>query len=764
MAAAAAGALLLALPASCRGGGAGVFLPGARLHRVAQAAGTAAAGHGFRPPPANASSWPEHLRAEMSEAEAAAMREEVRGMFKFAYQGYMEHAFPRDELSPLSCRGVDTLGGFALTLVDSLDTLVVMGEAEEFARAVRWVGANLTFDLNSMVSVFETNIRVLGGLLAGHELAQGGPLGVSVEGYRGELLELARDLGERLLPAFKTPTGMPFGSVHLQDGVLPLETPVTSTACAGTLSLEFGLLSRLTGDPTFRLAALRSARGVWSRRSRLHLVGGHVDVQSGNWVHKDAGIGTSIDSFYEYLLKSYVVHGDEEAHHMFCQAYEAVEANLRVDPWYVEVNMDTGKLVWPRLNSLQGFWPGLQALAGDLEKARRTLAAFMRVWDLYGFLPESFSLLENKAMKGHRSYPLRPELIESAYLLYRSTGDPVYLEMGRRFLKSLRETRGECGFAMIADVTSGIKTDSMESFFLSETLKYLFLLFDAGAGGQNAFNDRDNQYVFSTEGHIFPVERDLSGILKDYAPERVVGEGLLSFTQSIGTLSPDRLLPPREDRAVVAPPPRIRLEPSLSKEEDWEGEEPEQDDEEDEAEADAETEVDAEAEMGAEAGSAAEAEAEAGGDEGSDSEHVGAVSVGADSDAAVTKRPGLQRLFPHYSLKCVHSGTSPKKKRSAYIDMEDDDEQATVRITLSHPASATEEVDLVKEATSVALAKYWHSMEPVRNKSDVGVQKSEDGLSITLTFKLKPAATSTCALPRSVFDPRTMEAYISCPA
>ena len=733
-----------------------MFLP-AGLPRMAQAAATASAGGsptgGFRPPPANSSSWPEHLRTEMSEEEAAALREEVRGMFKFAYQGYLEHAFPRDELSPLSCRGVDTLGGYALTLVDTLDTLVVMGEEEEFARAVRWVGANLTFDLNSTVSVFETNIRVLGGLLAGHELAQGGPLGVPVEGYRGELLELARDLGERLLPAFKTPTGMPFGSVHLQDGVLPLETPVTSTACAGTLALEFGRLSRLTGDPAFRLAALRSARGVWSRRSRLNLVGGHVDVQSGNWIHKDAGIGTSIDSFYEYLLKSYVVHGDEEAHHMFCQAYEAVEANLRVDPWYVEVNMDTGKLVWPRLNSLQGFWPGLQVLAGDLEKARRTLAAFMRVWDLYGFLPESFSLLENKAVKGHRSYPLRPELIESAYLMYRSTGDPVYLEMGRRFLKSLRETRGECGFAMIADVTSGLKSDAMESFFLSETLKYLFLLFDAGAGGQSAFNDRDNQYVFSTEGHIFPVERDLSGILQDYAPERAVGEGLLSFTESVGTLATDRLLPLREDRAVAAPPPRIRLEPSLSKEEDWEGEEPEEEDEEDEAEAEAERE----------AGAGADAGAGVGGGGSSDSEYS-ALSAGAGSGAAVTKRPGLQRLFPHYSLKCVHSEKAPKKKRSAYIDMEDDDEQATVRINLSQPASAAEEVDLVKEATSVALAKYWHTLEPVRNPSDVGVQKSKDGRSITLTFKLKPAAASACALPRSVFDPKTMESYTSCPA
>ena len=728
---------------------------GARVDGGAGAGTRASAepGGAFHAPPANFSTWPEHLRSEVSESAAAAMREEVREMFRFAYRNYMDHAFPRDELSPLSCQGVDTLGGYALTLVDSLDTLVVMGEIEEFERAVRWVGANLTFDLNSTVSVFETNIRVLGGLLAGHQLARGGRLGSEVKGYAGELLQLAKDLGERLLPAFRTPTGMPFGSVHLQEGVLPDETSVTSTACAGTLSLEFGLLSHLTGDPVFREHALRSARGVWSRRSRLNLVGGHVDVQSGNWMHKDAGIGTSIDSFYEYLLKSYVAFGDEEAHHMFCQAYESVEEHLRVDPWYVEVNMDTGKLVWPRLNSLQGFWPGLQVLTGDLEKARDTLAAFMRVWDLYGFLPESFSLLENKAVKGHRSYPLRPELIESAYLLYRSTGDPLYLEMGRRFLKSLQETRGACGFAMISDVTSGRKEDAMESFFLSETLKYLFLLFDAGAGGQSAFNDPENSYVFTTEGHIFPLERDMrdtdiSSILRDYGPERTAGQGLLSFTQSIGTMAAEQLLPLAEDR-LQAPHRPVRVQPSLAKEEDWEGEDPGQTE-------DGEEQQEVEEEDGAE-------EAGAGGGGG-----FPAAAWGSNHQQP-TRRTGIRRLFPHYSVKCIQGGgeatgqRKSKKKHSTFLEMEEDTERATIRIILTERPTVAEEVELVKEATSLAMAKYWHVMEPIKGRDDVDVSKSDDGFVITLIFKLRPDKTTTCALQRSVFDPLALSPYFTCP-
>ena len=73
--------------------------------------------------------------------------------------------------------------------------------------------------------------------------------------YDGGLLVLAKDLGERLLPAFDTPTGIPVGSINLRYGVSPDETPAASLAGAGSLSLEFTMLSHLTGDPRFGCAA-----------------------------------------------------------------------------------------------------------------------------------------------------------------------------------------------------------------------------------------------------------------------------------------------------------------------------------------------------------------------------------------------------------------------------------------------------------------------------------------------------------------------------
>ena len=132
------------------------------------------------------------------------------------------------------------MGGYALTLIDALDTLALLGNKTEFARGVRWVANNVNFEIDKTVSLFETNIRIMGGLLAAHLLAGDPATGVAVPGYGGELLALATDLGDRLLPAFHTPTGIPYGSINLIHGVAPNETTVTSTAAGGTLALEFG--------------------------------------------------------------------------------------------------------------------------------------------------------------------------------------------------------------------------------------------------------------------------------------------------------------------------------------------------------------------------------------------------------------------------------------------------------------------------------------------------------------------------------------------
>lgn len=443
--------------------------------------------------------------------EARQLRDEVREMFYHAFDGYMEHAFPLDELRPLSCEGEDSLGGYALTLVDSLDTLALLGDRERFTTSVEWIGKNLQFDINKTVSVFETTIRVLGGLLSAHLIASDYATGMKIPSYDNQLLNLAEDLARRLLPAFDTPTGIPFGSVNLLHGVDEHESKITSTAGGGTLTLEFGVLSRLTNDPIFEQVTKKAVLGIWARRSKLNLVGAHINVFTGEWTQKDAGIGTSIDSFYEYLLKAYLLFGDEEYLYIFQESYQAAMHYLFNDPWYVEVNMDSAAIVWLLFNSLQAFWPGLQVLAGDIDPAVRTHAAFFSVWKRYGFTPEGFNLATLTIQQGQKSYPLRPELIESTYLLYKATRDPRYLDAGRDMVASLQYgTRCPCGYCHISDVEFHKKEDHMESFFLAETVKYLWLLFDLAVGPDNLVENGPYKYIFSTEGHLLPATPQIS--------------------------------------------------------------------------------------------------------------------------------------------------------------------------------------------------------------------------------------------------------------
>lgn len=271
------------------------------------------------------------------------------------------------------------------------------------------------------------------------------------------------------------------------------------------------MLSRLTNDPIFEQVTKNAVRGLWARRSGINLVGAHIDVFSGEWTQKDAGIGTSIDSFYEYLLKAYILFGDEEYLFIFQEAYRAAMLYLYNDPWYVEVNMNSAALVWPLFNSLQAFWPGLQVLAGDIEPAIRTHAAFFSVWKRYGFTPEGFNLATFNVQQGQKSYPLRPELIESTYWLYKATRNPRFLDAGRDMLASLQyAARCTCGYCHISDVEFHQQEDHMESFFLAETVKYLWLLFDLAAGPDNLVENGPYKYIFSTEGHLLPATPQVS--------------------------------------------------------------------------------------------------------------------------------------------------------------------------------------------------------------------------------------------------------------
>ncbi|EGG23926.1 glycoside hydrolase family 47 protein [Cavenderia fasciculata] len=428
-----------------------------------------------------------------------ALKKDAKEMFYHGYNSYINYAYPNDELKSITCEGSDQFGQYSLTYLDALDALLVFGDLEEFRQGVQWVSKNYHFNKNYSVSVFETNIRILGGLLSAHLLAE-----IHLPEYKGELIPVALEIGEILLKAFDTPTGIPYGSIHLQNGVARNESEITCSAAAGTFSLEFGVLSKITGRPQFERAAKRATKAIWQFRSSLDLIGNHIDITTGQWKIKESGIGTGADSYFEYLLKSAIFFDDEEYMDLFIKSYRAIYRHVRKEPWYVDVSMNQGLIIWPIYNSLQSFWPGLQMLGGQFEDSISTTRAFHAVWRRFGVIPEGYNLMAGAVQQTQEAYPLRPELGESFYYLYTATHDPQFLRMGRDMIFSLNNlTRTKCGFAGIKDVETQTYFDKMESFFLSETIKYLYLLFtdqdDGGLIGKRP-------YIFTTEGHILPMQ------------------------------------------------------------------------------------------------------------------------------------------------------------------------------------------------------------------------------------------------------------------
>ncbi|XP_045606685.1 ER degradation-enhancing alpha-mannosidase-like protein 1 [Procambarus clarkii] len=465
----------------------------------------------------------------LSESERLRLKKDTRDMFYFGYDSYMKYAYPKDELNPIYCCGRgpdydnpsnininDILGDYSLTLIDALDTLAILGDAEEFRKAVKLVIENVSFDKNSTVQVFEANIRLLGALLSAHLLIQdeNKPFGdLEPEWYDGELLEMASDLASRFLPAFdNSKTGLPYPRVNLREGVPEGSRTDTCTAGAGSLLVEFGVLSRLIGDPVYEMSARRANRVLWKlRNSKTGLLGNVVDVNTGKWVGELSGVGAGLDSFYEYLLKAYILFGHPEDYSMFNETYTLIKQYMRRGrphcnsgtgdhPLYVNVDMKNGGTQTTWIDSLQAAFAGIQVLAGDVEEAICTHALYYTIWKKYGVLPERFNW--QRISPDVLFYPLRPEFVESTYLLYQATRNPFYLHVGRDILTSLNNlTKVQCGYATVHSVLDMTHEDRMESFFLSETCKYLYLLFDI----DNPVNLNSQRYMFTTEGHILPL-------------------------------------------------------------------------------------------------------------------------------------------------------------------------------------------------------------------------------------------------------------------
>ncbi|HEY0479007.1 MAG TPA: glycoside hydrolase family 47 protein [Kofleriaceae bacterium] len=436
--------------------------------------------------PTTAPSAPTTAAAAPATIDRAALAERVRAELRASWHAYVTDAWGHDELRPVTHTARDWYGEpLLITPVDALDTLVMLGLTEEADAARRLIDERLAFDKDITVKNFEITIRVLGGLLSGYQLTGD-----------AQLLRLADDLGARLLPVFASPTGMPYMFVNLRTG--KVSGAKTNPAEIGTLVLEFGALSRLTGKPIYLDRARNALVQLYARRSPLGLVGEEIDVETGRWTSPNSHVGGGIDSYYEYLLKGAILFGDDELRAMWRTSVAALNQHLAEDVagslWYGQVDMATGQRTAAEFGALHAFLPGVLVLGGDLTRARRLEASCFRMWQLRGIEPE---LIDYRTMAIRQAgYPLRPEIVESAWYLRRATGDPQYLAMGQAFLDALvAHARIGDGYTVLTSVETMAQGDLMPSYFLAETLKYLYLLF-----APDDAVDLDH-VVFTTEAH-----------------------------------------------------------------------------------------------------------------------------------------------------------------------------------------------------------------------------------------------------------------------
>ncbi|KAK2040398.1 family 47 glycosyl hydrolase [Colletotrichum somersetense] len=480
-----------------------------------------------------------------------ARRREVRRLFLKNWASYKEFAWMKDALSPISATPKDQFSGWAATLVDSLDTLWIMGLKAEFDEAVAAV-ATIDFSQSSSnrVNTFETNIRYLGGLMAAYDLSR-----------RPVLLAKAVELGNLLYGAFDTEHRMPVDFINFADakagkGLVP-ESSVVS-ASPGTLSLEMTRLSQLTGDPKYYDAAARvmdlfhngqqntKLPGLWPMYASMS----NRDVTSSS-IFSIAG---NAGSLYEYLPKMMALLGTREPKYqaMTENFLKAANESLFFRPMLpgeenvlisgnVNINGDGDPVLDPESEHLSCFIGGVYALAGRLLGREEwvTIGGRLALGCYYayqamptGMMPERYNMIpcdrrddckwdEGKWDAGKKlrreykehlpkgfttakdpRYILRPEAIESIFVLYRITGDRGFQDAAWEMWKAVSNgTLVDRGNAAVLDVTRKKdplpKEDYMESFWLAETLKYFYLVFSPP--GLISLDD----YVLNTEAHPF---------------------------------------------------------------------------------------------------------------------------------------------------------------------------------------------------------------------------------------------------------------------
>lgn len=487
----------------------------------------------------------------------------VKAAFERCWGAYKEHAWLKDEVTPVSGKPKDTFGGWGATLIDSLDTLWIMGLKTEFNEAVEAVSQHISFETTeaSEINVFETTIRFLGGLLSAYDLS-----------HDIRLLQKARDVGDMIYKAFDTPNHMPITRWDIHKaarGEAQVAQSNTLLAEIGSLAMEFTRLSFITNDPKYYDAVQRITELLDASQMSTKLPGMWPIVVNAEQENFDAGNGYSLgamaDSTYEYLSKMVALLDDADSLYgrMHERSMDASHQHLLYRPMtpakddvlfpgVVHVSDNKASLE-TSAGHLQCFTGGMFALGGKLlsntthvDIGSRLAKGCVWAYDSMstGVMPETFRLAacpdlsgcewsesawheavlkaetpdgtlsaekvisDNRLPKAFTKIPdaryiLRPEAIESVFILHRITGDPFWKEKAWDMWMAIEKlTKTDLANSAVWSVNPEAgktpdKADSMESFWLGETLKYFYLI----------FSEPDvislDEWVFNTEAHPF---------------------------------------------------------------------------------------------------------------------------------------------------------------------------------------------------------------------------------------------------------------------
>ncbi|KAG7661414.1 MNS1 [[Candida] subhashii] len=486
-----------------------------------------------------------------SKSHWAGVQAEVRQAMLDSWHTYEKYGWGYDVYHPIKQTG-ENMGKRPLgwMIVDSLDTLMLMDAKEEVNRAKKWIKEDLDYVFDQDVNVFETTIRMLGGLLSAFHLSQD-----------DVYLDKAVHLANLLHGAYKSPSGIPYASVNLEtgDGIKNhVNAGASSTAEAGTVQLEMKYLAKLTGEADWWQLAEKVMQALEANKARDGLVPIFVNPETGKFQGSYIRLGSRGDSYYEYLLKQYLQTNSQELIYweMYRESVEGVKKHLVKESYpnklkfIGELEKGIGGGLSNKMDHLVCFYGGLLALGATegktIQEARKlpnwneereadfklgedlTYTCYKMYHDVpaTGLSPEIVvfntdpSKNEDFYIKPRDRHNLqRPETVESLFYLYRITGDNKYRKWGEEIFENfMKYTKvvnldGEVSFSSLQDVSQVNKdkvakfADNTESFWWAETLKYLYLLFD----DTNKIPLTD--YVFNTEAHPFP-KFDLSDHLK----------------------------------------------------------------------------------------------------------------------------------------------------------------------------------------------------------------------------------------------------------